>query len=143
MENISPVLPVRPAAAYFGGKKNLAKRLVARINLTPHDGYAEAFVGMGGVFFRRDHRPKTEVINDFSEDVATFFRVLQHHYVAFMDLIRWQITSRAGFERLLAMDPATLTDMQRAALVPAPRPQAFHTGKDAKPAQPTHWTERP
>lgn len=115
MENISPVFPVRPAAPYFGGKKNLAKRLVARINLTPHDGYAEAFVGMGGVFFRRDHRPKTEVINDFSEDVATFFRVLQHHYVAFMDLIRWQITSRAGFERLMAMDPATLTDMQKAA----------------------------
>lgn len=115
MEQLSPVFPARPVAPYFGGKKNLAKRLVARINATPHDGYAEVFVGMGGVFFRRDHRPKTEVINDWSEDVATFFRVLQHHYVAFMDLLRWQVTSRAGFDRLMAMDPATLTDMQRAA----------------------------
>ncbi len=115
MDNLSTVLPVRPVAPYFGGKKNLAKRLVARINATPHDGYAEVFVGMGGVFFRRDHRPKTEVINDWSEDVATFFRVLQHHYVAFMDLLRWQVTSRAGFERLIKTDPATMTDMQRAA----------------------------
>jgi hypothetical protein len=57
---------------------------------------------MGGVFFRRDQRPKCEVINDWSEDVATFFRVVQRHYIAFMDMLRWQITSRAGFERLRA-----------------------------------------
>jgi DNA adenine methylase len=36
------------------------------------------------------------VINDWSEDVATFFRILQRHYVAFMDMLRWQVTSRAG-----------------------------------------------
>jgi DNA adenine methylase len=42
------------------------------------------------------------VINDWSEDVATFFRILQRHYVAFMDMLRWQVTSRAGFERLRA-----------------------------------------
>jgi site-specific DNA-adenine methylase len=68
----------------------------------PHTIYAEPFVGMGGVFFRRDQRPKCEVINDWSEDVATFFRVVQRHYIAFMDMLRWQITSRAGFERLRA-----------------------------------------
>ncbi|NKJ43200.1 DNA adenine methylase [Novosphingobium sp. SG720] len=93
----------------------LAKRLVARINAVPHRLYAEPFVGMGGVFFRRDQRPKCEVINDWSEDVATFFRILQRHYVAFMDMLRWQVTSRAGFERLRAQHPATLTDLERAA----------------------------
>ncbi|NKJ40830.1 DNA adenine methylase [Novosphingobium sp. SG720] len=70
---------------------------------------------MGGVFFRRDQRPKCEVINDWSEDVATFFRVIQRHYVAFMDMLRWQITSRSGFERLRRQDPTTLTDLERAA----------------------------
>lgn len=108
-------MPVRPVAAYIGGKKNLSKRLVERINCTPHETYAEAFVGMGGVFLRRDRRPKSEVINDYSEDVATFFRVLQHHYVPFLEMIKWQVASRAGFERLLRTDPATLTDMQRSA----------------------------
>jgi DNA adenine methylase len=109
------VAPIRPPAPYIGGKKMLAKRLVERINATPHTVYAEPFVGMGGLFFRRDQRPKCEVINDWSEDVSTFFRVIQRHYVAFMDMLRWQITSRSGFERLRRQDPTTLTDLERAA----------------------------
>ncbi|MFN3425747.1 MAG: DNA adenine methylase [Novosphingobium meiothermophilum] len=113
--DLLPVAPVRPLAPYIGGKRNLARRLVQRINAVPHQTYAEVFVGMGGVFLRRDRRPKGEVINDWSEDVATFFRVVQHHYVPFLDMMRFQITSRAGFEKLLAMNPASLTDMQRAA----------------------------
>jgi len=50
---LEPVAVVRPPAAYIGGKRKLAKRLVAMIEQTPHDIYAEAFIGMGGVFFRR------------------------------------------------------------------------------------------
>jgi len=115
MYDLSPVIPVKPVAPYIGGKRNLARRLVERIGAIPHDTYAEAFVGMGGVFFRRDMRPKSEVINDYSEDVATFFRVLEHHYEAFLDLLKWRLSGRAAFERLMATDPATLTDMQRAA----------------------------
>ncbi|WDF71457.1 DNA adenine methylase [Novosphingobium sp. KACC 22771] len=111
----SPVAPVRPVAPYIGGKRNLSRRLVERIGAVPHETYAEVFVGMGGVFFRRDQRPKSEVINDWSEDVSTFFRVLQRHYQPFMDMLRWQITSRAGFEKLAALAPASLTDLERSA----------------------------
>jgi DNA adenine methylase len=93
----------------------LSKRLCARIETIPHTTYAEGFVGMGGVFLRRGMRPRVEVINDLSEDVSTFFRVLQHHYVAFLDMIRFQIASRAGFEKLLAMPADSLTDLQRSA----------------------------
>ncbi len=107
--------PVRPLAPYVGGKRQLAKRLIALINSIEHVTYAEVFVGMGGVFLRRDHKPKAEVINDWSEDVATFFRVVQHHYVAFLDMLRFQITSRANFEKLLAQEPRSLTDLHRAA----------------------------
>lgn len=109
------VAPVKPAAGYIGGKKNLARRLVARIEQIPHGLYAEAFVGMGGVFLRRRRAPGAEVINDRSGDVATFFRVLQRHYVAFMDMLKWQLTMRREFERLAATDPSTLTDLERAA----------------------------
>ncbi|WP_292940076.1 DNA adenine methylase [Novosphingobium sp.] len=115
IEALQPVAPVRPLAPYIGGKRNLAKRVVARINALPHETYAEPFVGMGGVFFRRDRRPAGEVINDWSEDVSTFFRVVQRHYVPFMEMLRWQITSRAGFEKLLRQDPASLTDLERSA----------------------------
>jgi DNA adenine methylase len=105
----------RPAAAYIGGKKQLAETIVRCIERVPHDTYAEPFVGMGGVFLRRRKVPKGEVINDRSGEVANFFRILQRHYIPFMDLLRWQLTGRAEFERLLRSDPSTLTDLERAA----------------------------
>lgn len=106
---------MRPLAPYVGGKRNLARRLVALIGRTPHAVYAEPFVGMGGVFFRRDRRPAQEIVNDLSGDVATFFRILQEHYPAFMDELRFRLSSRAEFDRLMKQDPATLTDLRRAA----------------------------
>lgn len=118
MQESSPthtaVEPVRPAAPYIGGKKNLARRLTPLIEAIPHDTYAEPFVGMGGVFLRRKRRPKAEVINDYSRDVATLYRVLQRHYVPLMEMLRFQVTSRAEFERLVAVEPETLTDLERA-----------------------------
>ncbi len=110
-----PVLPAHPAAPWLGGKKLLAKRIIERLRQVPHAGYVEPFVGMGGVFLRRPWRVKTEVINDASRDVANLFRILQRHYVPFMDLLRWQVTSRSEFERLKAAVPDTLTDLERAA----------------------------
>jgi len=109
------VTPVRPASAYIGGKKLLAAKIVARIEEVPHRTYAEPFVGMGGVFLRRRFAPKAEVINDLSRDVATFFRILQRHYAAFMDMLKFQLTSRSDFERLMATNPAVLTDLERGA----------------------------
>lgn len=105
----------KPAAPWIGGKRNLADRLTRLIDEIPHDTYGEVFVGMGGVFLRRESRPKSEVINDWSEDVSTFFRILQRLYVPFMDMLRFQITSRSNFEKLVATDPASLLDLERAA----------------------------
>ncbi|MBB2164327.1 DNA adenine methylase [Gluconacetobacter sp. 1b LMG 1731] len=107
--------PVQPIAPYLGGKRNLAGRIIKRIAEVEHTTYVEPFIGMGGVFLRRPFRAKSEVINDVSRDVATLFRVLQHHYVALMDMLRFQLTSRAEFERLLSMNPYSLTDLHRAA----------------------------
>ena len=115
MKSFREVEPVLPAAPYIGGKRNLAQRLVDRIERIPHSCYAEPFVGMGGVFFRRRRAPKAEIINDRSRDVATLFRIVQRHFVPFTEMIRWQLTSRAEFERLAKVDPATLTDLERAA----------------------------
>lgn len=112
MTNVKPVKPVAP---YLGGKSKLAAEIVRIINQTSHITYAECFVGMGGVFFRREYKPKAEVINDYSRDVATLFRVLEHHYVSFMDELKWKLTSRAEFEKLVAAEAESLTDMQRAA----------------------------
>ncbi len=55
------------------------------------------------------------MVNDLSTDVATLFRILQRHYIPFMDMLRWQLTSRAEFERLVAAAADSLTDLERAA----------------------------
>lgn len=107
--------PVSPVAPWLGGKRHLASRIVRRLSAVQHVAYVEPFIGMGGVFLRRDWRAHSEVINDISRDVATLFRVLQRHYQAFMDVLRWQITSRAEFDRLRTAVPDTLTDLERAA----------------------------
>lgn len=112
---LEKVTPINPAAGYIGGKRNLAKRICAIIQDVDHDGYAEPFVGMGGIFFRRAARPRAESINDISGDVTTLFRVVRRHYQAFVDEMEWLLASRAEFERLRAIDPATLTDIERAA----------------------------
>lgn len=111
---LEPVQPVRPVAAYIGGKRSLSKRLVQMIGGQPHQCYVEPFVGMGGVFFRRALRPGLEVINDVSRDVVTLFRLLQRHYPQLLDTLKWQLSSRAEFNRLLKVDPDTLTDLERA-----------------------------
>jgi DNA adenine methylase len=112
--DFTAVSPVSPVAGYIGGKRRLAKRLVELISRTPHGTYAEPFVGMGGVFFRRHQAPRSEVINDRNGEVVNLFRILQRHYPQFMETLRFQITSRREFERLKASDPTTLTDLERA-----------------------------
>lgn len=106
---------VRPIAPYIGGKRNLAERLVQLIGTVPHDLYAEVFMGMGGVFLRRPNRARVEVINDLSKDVATLFRILQRHYPQFLDTLKWQLTTRSDFDRLMATNADALTDLERAA----------------------------
>lgn len=109
------VTPLAGAAPYQGGKRILAKTIIERIEAIPHLCYAEPFVGMGGVFFRRKQIPTLEVINDLNREIATFFRVLQRHYSAFLDVLRFQIPSRVEFEQLVQTDPNTLTDLERSA----------------------------
>ena len=110
-----PAQPIAPPAPYQGGKRFLAAKIVDRIAEVPHTAYVEPFVGMGGIFFRRPTRPDAEVINDRNGEVVNLFRILQRHYSAFVDHLKFQLTSRREFERLSRTDPTTLTDLERAA----------------------------
>lgn len=112
MHHITPILPIAP---WLGGKRNLAKRITALIDADTHLTYAEPFVGMGGIFLRRSRRPRAEVINDLGRDVANLFRILQRHYPQFLEVLRFQLTTRAEFNRLVDINSDTLTDLERAA----------------------------
>lgn len=111
---LTATIAANPPAAYLGGKRNLAKRLCAIIEQIPHRAYIEPFVGMGGVFLRRSKAAPVEVINDLSGEVANLFRVVRRHYGPFVEELSWLIASRAEFDRQNRLDPATLTDIERA-----------------------------
>lgn len=111
-EQIKPLTGIAP---YLGGKRNLAKHISDRVDAIPHTCYAEPFVGMGGVFFRRTSRSKSEVLNDYNGEVSNLFRVLQRHYVELIRCLRWTLTSRSTFSQFSAVPPASLTDIERAA----------------------------
>lgn len=112
MERVSPAAPV---AGWLGGKKHLHGTIIDRIDRIAHKTYVEPFVGMGGVFLRRKFRPRLEVANDRNSEVVNLFRILQRHLPQLMEVMRFQVASRSEFERLRKTDPATLTDLERAA----------------------------
>lgn len=114
-EPLTPATPAEPPAAWLGGKRFLARRICEILARTPHDAYAEPFVGMGGVFLRRAVRPRVEVINDVSGDVVTLFRVLQRHPEALLRELRWRPAMRVEFDRLKGARIQDLTDVERAA----------------------------
>jgi len=112
---MTKVSAAAPVAAWLGGKKALHQRIIEAIDAIPHQTYVEPFVGMGGVFLRRQWRPRLEVMNDLNGEITNLFRILQRHYPQFMEVMRFQISSRREFERLRMCDPSTLTDLERAA----------------------------
>lgn len=128
---------------YFGGKATFAKLIVPLIQQIEHEAYLEPFVGMGGVFFRRPERARIEIINDGSTDVANLFRVIQHHDQELIRLVSALPVSREVYDRHRGTDPATLTDIQRAARFvylqfcsygALPRGRSFRTMRRVRPA---------
>ena len=112
--SLKPVTPLRNIAPYFGGKTLMVRRLNEMIRAIPHRCYAEPFVGSGAVFFGRDARPPVEIINDLNGEVTNCLRWLREHPSEVARAFRLMPASRAEFERQLDLDPATLTELQRA-----------------------------
>ncbi len=58
--------------SYIGGKRSLAKRVIAIF--PKHVTYVEAFAGGAQVFFHKQPS-KVEVLNDLDDEIVNFFRV--------------------------------------------------------------------
>ena len=100
----------------MGGKSRLLPALLPIIGQVPHDCYCEPFYGDASVLFGKPPElSKAEIINDADGELVSFFRVLQCHYLPFIDLYRNAIVSRKMFEWEKMKRPETLTDLQRAA----------------------------
>jgi DNA adenine methylase len=96
---------------YFGGKTRLAKRIIERI--PAHGCYVEVFAGSATVLFSKEPS-RSEVLNDFDKELVTFYRVIKHHPLEFHRQFEYCLVSRDEFDRLMRVEPDTLTDVQRA-----------------------------
>jgi DNA adenine methylase len=103
---------MRGPLAYIGGKRAIAKQIVAL--LPEHLTYVEPFAGGAQVFFHKEPS-KVEVLNDLDGELVNFFRVCQLHYEELIRYMRFTVVSRRCFDQLLVADPQMLTDIQRAA----------------------------
>ena len=97
---------------YIGGKNRLAKKIISM--LPEHTTYVEAFAGGAQVFF---HKPPSnvEVLNDLDNEVVNFFRCAQEHHEELCRYLRFVLVGRQWFEIFQKENPASLTDIQRAA----------------------------
>lgn len=98
--------------SYVGGKNRLARTIIALI--PEHTCYCEPFCGGAQVFFHKEPS-RVEILNDLNEDIFNFLRICQMHHEELVRYLRYCVVSRKWFELFDKTDPATLTDVQRAA----------------------------
>jgi DNA adenine methylase len=96
---------------WVGGKSRFRSRIVSL--LPRHTCYVEPFGGAAWVLFAKPPSD-VEILNDLDKDLVTFFRVLREKPEELLASFEWELVARAEFERLAELDPATLTDVQRA-----------------------------
>jgi DNA adenine methylase len=108
----SPSTTMNSPMSYIGGKNRLAKTLVALF--PPHVTYCEVFLGGAQVFFRKEPS-KVEVLNDLDGEVTNFFRCAQQHHEELCRYLKFVLVGRQWFEIFQNQNPASLTDIQRAA----------------------------
>lgn len=97
---------------YIGGKRRLASQIIAL--MPSHLTYVEPFAGGAQVFFHK--RPsRVEVLNDLDGEIVNFLRVCREHPQELTRTLRHLVPSRSLFAQFASQQPATLTDVQRAA----------------------------
>ena len=104
---------MRTPISYYGGKMSLVHKILPLI--PPHECYCEPFFGGGSVFFTKEKVP-SEIINDSSDFVINFFKVLQLNFDELKRKVDATPFSRKIYKVALDMYrvPHLFTDVQRA-----------------------------
>lgn len=102
---------MKTVVPWLGGKRRLIKHILP---LFPaHTCYCEPFAGGAALYFAKE-QAKVEVINDTNGELVNLYRVLKHHLEEFLRHFKWSLISRQDYLTHRQVDPATLTDIQRA-----------------------------
>lgn len=104
---------IKTPITYYGGKQNLAKKIVSLI--PKHNTYTEVFAGGGAVFFLKP-KVQNEIINDIDSFVTIFYKVLHEDFEALRSKIKVTAYSRVVYNVALNMykHPVFFNDLQRA-----------------------------
>ena len=100
---------MKPPFAYYGGKTNIASRIVEL--LPPHSHYVEAFAGSLAVLLAKP-RARMETVNDLDGNLMHFWRILRDRPA---DLQRvCTLTPHSRAEYAAAQDLDTADELERA-----------------------------
>ncbi|WP_375620208.1 DNA adenine methylase [Bartonella sp. TS25HLJMH] len=100
--------------AWMGGKHYLRKKIIPILNSIDHETYVEPFLGSGVIFLNK--RPaKYSVINDLNGEITNLFQCVQNHFDDLAKQLEWFVCSRQLFFELAAIDPESLSKVERAA----------------------------
>ncbi|TDU23074.1 DNA adenine methylase Dam [Chromohalobacter marismortui] len=105
-------MTTKPILPWMGGKRRLAKQIMPLFQ--PHRTYVEPFCGGAALFFMKEPSP-VEVINDAHGELVNLYRIVKHHLEELVRQFRWALVSREEYLTQRDIDPAHLTDIQRAA----------------------------
>lgn len=97
--------------SWVGGKSQLAPKIIPLV--AKHTCYVEVFSGAAWLYFKKPES-KIEILNDINADLVTLYRVVKNHLEEFIRYMKWTLTARDEYDRFKAMDPANMTDIQRA-----------------------------
>lgn len=102
---------IRSPIRWIGGKSKLRKVILPMI--PEHECYVEVFGGAGWVLFAKEPS-RVEVLNDLDGELMNFFRVVKNAPSGLINSFKGDLVSREEFNTLLSLDPANLTEIERA-----------------------------
>ena len=103
---------MKPPLAYFGAKVTIADQIVARF--PEHDAYIEPYAGSLAVLLAKPLE-RMEVVNDLSQDLVTFWRVLRDRTEELIHVC--ELTPHSRFEMETAKDRNISDELERASRV--------------------------
>jgi len=104
-------LATRPFLKWAGGKRRLVSTL-RRLAPATWNRYFEPFLGGGALFFAMPQ--PDSFLSDANDELMRCYRVVRDDPDALIDDLGSHVYSRAHYNDVRALDPAQLTDIQRA-----------------------------
>ncbi|WP_375682155.1 DNA adenine methylase [Bartonella sp. CE47NXGY] len=100
--------------AWMGGKHYLRKKIIPILNSIDHETYVEPFLGSGVIFLNKGPA-KYSVINDLNGEITNLFQCVQNDFDDLAKRLEWFVCSRQLFFELAAIEPESLSKVERAA----------------------------